>query len=240
VCLEGLPGHVHLAANGETLGVVPAQPFGDVGDRPHLLGDVVAAFTVTPCRRPLVGSVLVDHLAGDTVELRLAEVRDVADGLADTLVERADVLAVAALVDRQHRRDVFDRLEFRDRIAADPPGGAVHPAEIERLLEFRQAGEQRVVGPVGDDRVGLDVVPVVVVADGLAELFGLLAGLAGAQLVDGREVGRRILDVGIVRRSARGSCHAHTFGRPAIEISGVRSPRDRTVADTADLQHCLR
>jgi len=135
VRLEGVLWHEHLATHREQLrGVLGGQSLGDRPDRPDVAGDVVALVAVAPGGGPLQAPVLVDGLDGDPVELRLADVGDLADGLADSAVELPDVLGVVALVDREHRGDVLDGLELVDRLPAHPPGRRVLGPDVERLL----------------------------------------------------------------------------------------------------------
>jgi len=112
--------------------------------------------------------------------------------------ELPHVLDLAALVDREHRRDVLDRLERLHRLAADAPGGAVGMREIEFLLEVAQSGKERVVRSVGDQRLTLDVVSAVVLADGLPEQFDLSLGFDLREILDRGEVRRRLSEIWVV------------------------------------------
>jgi hypothetical protein len=103
---------------------------------------------------------------------------------------------------------VLDGVEVVDGVAADPPRRRVLGAEVERRLQVAQAVEQRVVGAVGDHRVGLDVVPSVVVADGRPEQGGLLAGPFRVEFVDGVELSRRVLHVRVGLRVGVGGGHS--------------------------------
>ena len=202
---KGVTGHVHLAPHREEVGVVPPQPLGDARDGPDVRGDVLADLAVTAGRGPLEDAVLVDHLDREPVELRLTEVPDVAlepggcQATADPSVELACVVGLAALVDRAHRRDVIDLAQFVQRFATDTLGRTVRRGDVERALERLQASKECIVGPVGDDRVRLDVVAIVVIPDRVAQLLGLLAGRVGVQRLDVVERRRRVLDVRVVR-----------------------------------------
>jgi len=56
--------------------------------------------------------------------------------------------------------------------------------EIEFLLEVAQSGKERVVRSVGDQRLTLDVVSAVVLADGLPEQFDLSLGFDLREILD--------------------------------------------------------
>jgi hypothetical protein len=179
--LEAVPRHVHLAANRQELGVVATQPLWHGGDRPHLRGDVVAALAVAPRHRAVVDTVLVDDFDREAVELRFTAVADravvarVGEPAANPVVELADRLGLAALVQRAHRCDVLDRVKFVNRCPADALSWTVRRRQVECRLQVFEPREEGVVGAVADDRVVLDVVAVVVVVDRLPQRRGLLA-----------------------------------------------------------------
>jgi len=70
--------------------------------------------------------------------------------------------------------------------------------EIEFLLEVAQSGKERVVRSVGDQRLTLDVVSAVVLADGLPEQFDLSLGFDLREILDRGEVRRRLSEIWVV------------------------------------------
>jgi hypothetical protein len=217
VSLERVARHVDLAPEREGVGVVAAEPHRHGRDGLDLGADVVARLAVAPGDGAVELAVLVDELDREAVELGLTEVSSLAvpagvvEGPPNPLVELADVGGVAATVDREHRPDVLDGLELVDGCPADPPRRAVLGRQAERVLEGLQALEEGVVRAVRDGGIRLDVVVVVVVADGLAELLGLGPGRVRGEGRDRLEVRVGVLDVRVVRR--RGLAWRHR-GRP--------------------------
>src|SRR6056297_1789064 len=119
VRLKGVFGHVDLAPHSEEVGIVAVESLRDGADGTRIGCHVVAFEPVTAGDRALESAVLVDELHGDAVELVFADVRDGPDLTLDTVVERSNVLGLTTRVDRQHRRDVFDRLERLEWFATD-------------------------------------------------------------------------------------------------------------------------
>ena len=121
----------------------------------------------------------------------------------------------AVLVDQLDGEPVvFEGFEFVDRSPADPPCRTGLRAQIERLFEFEQPIEERVVRPIGDHRIRAFVVPVVVIPDRLAEVLDLPFCHLRAEIVDRVEGARRIPNVGVVV----GYVHYRAFG------SGIEKP----------------
>jgi len=184
---------VHLAPDSQEVGVVTAESLWDAGDGPDVLGHVLADLAVATRRGSLVDAVLVDNLDREAVELWFAEVLHVAvEAIADSAVELPYVRFLAALIDRAHPGDMFDIGELVQWLAADALGRTAVSVKIERRFKSLKPGEQRVVSSVTDDWVVLDVVPVVVIAERLAQLVGLLAGGLGVDILNGLEVSPRV------------------------------------------------
>jgi len=108
---------------------------------------------------------------------------------------------------------VLDRFEFVQGFGADALRGAVFGRQVELGLQLLEPAEQPVVRAVPDGGVVLDVVAVVVVPDGRPQLVDLFAGGGLVEGVDGREVGVRVADEGVVRgRVAPGVGLGHAPG----------------------------
>jgi len=73
---------------------------------------------------------------------------------------------------------VFGLAEFVAGFAADAPGRASLPVEVECLFQVEQAFEEGIVDGVRNDGTVLDVVAPVVVPDRLPEIIGLLLGVS--------------------------------------------------------------
>ena len=117
------PRDIDLPAHRQVVGVVPAESLGDRADRPDVLGDVLARLAVAAGRRPLVDAVDIDHFQGEPVELRFADVLDIAcDVPNDPIGERLDIRSLAAGIDREEGDDVVDSPEFVQRSPADSLG----------------------------------------------------------------------------------------------------------------------
>jgi len=70
-------------------------------------------------------------------------------------------------------REVRDRLEFRQRLAADALAGRIRRDEVGKLLlDVEQFVVEPVVGLIGNGRLGLDVIGLVVAAQFLDQ-FGV-------------------------------------------------------------------
>ena len=151
-------GHVDLAADLEQRdGSILQRRSGILADGLQVGGDVVAALAVAAGRpqdgrrRPRSGA------RRDAVDLQLDDVGEArvidafsADG-AHSGIPLADLVVGVRVVDREHRHDVLDRLERRDRLAADALGRAVGGDELGVLgLDGAQLVDQRVVVVVGD------------------------------------------------------------------------------------------
>ena len=97
--------------------------------------------------------------------------------------ELPDLLLGVGVVQAHHRDEVLARLELAQRLAADALAGRIRRDEIGKLfLQVQQLAVKFVVVAVGNHRLGLDVVEVVVLADFLDQFgvtgFGLRFGHA--------------------------------------------------------------
>ena len=259
---ERLAGHVDLAAHGEVVGVLAPEALWHRPDRADARGHVVALGPVASRRGTLVDAVFVHDLDREPVELRLADVLDSdVDGIALSValvtpavelgerllaattagefasnppIELPDFVGIATGIDREHRRDMVDGIEFVERFAADPLCRAVLGREVEGVFERLQPGEQRVVGPIADDGIALDVVAVVVVSERATESFGLLACPLLTQFLDRCELGVGVLDVGVVSDRIHGvrGCHCVAFRRAPLRPFASSRPPSGTSSTT--------
>ncbi len=91
--------------------------------------------------------------------------------LADALVERAQFVAIERIRQRQHRLGMLIRRETRGGDGADALGGRCRRAQFRKaILEFDEFAQQRIVIEVGNLRIVEDVVAVVRVVDGRAQV----------------------------------------------------------------------
>jgi len=178
--------HEHLTADSQPGGRVAAESLRDRPNPAGLCGHVVARLAVAAGRRADEPAVLVEQFDRDAVEFRLTDVVDIlwverriAEPAGGAVGELPYVGCLATLGDREHRRGVFDRLKFVNRLAADAVGRAVGRGEIKLGFERLEAVEQLIVNAVGDQRVVVDVIAVVVFPYCRAELGGLPFGLVG-------------------------------------------------------------
>ena len=141
---------------------------------------------------------------------------------AHPLDPRAQLLLAARVGEREHRLQVADLLELRDRLAADALRRRVGRDELGVLgLDRAQLVEQRVVLVVADLGVVEDVVAVAVVVELLAQLGGADAssGRRSLDLRGGRREQPREV-VGARARpcpgtSVRSKCSGVTAMRPS-------------------------
>ena len=168
--------HVDLAPHLDHLGRCAAalgERVGDVADRAHIGGDVLADPTVSPCRGADEASVFVAQAHRQPVDLELGhELRRHATQPAhDALRPRLELLGAHHVVEARHRHGVHDGGERRRRHAP-------HRCRRRRLvddfwmlrLERAQLAQQHVVLGVGQLGSVVLVVEVVVVRDQLPQL----------------------------------------------------------------------
>ena len=138
--------HVDLAADLEQRrGVL--DPQRDRGDRAQVVGDVLADLAVAARRAALEHAVAVEQRDRQPVDLRLGDEGEgrVLDPLAGEVVAHAvdpgaQLLLGAGVGEREHRLQVRDLLEPRDRLGPDPLGGRVRRDQLGMLgLERRAA-----------------------------------------------------------------------------------------------------
>ena len=175
--------HDHLAAHLEVGGgrqrPVGAQAQRQRADGPEVRADLLAGRPVAAGRAGDEAPCLVDHLDGETVELRLerrsGSGSSRAEEAPDALVELGELLDREGVLQAEHRHPVAHRGERAGRGRPDAPGRRVGRRQFGvGRLELQQFAQQAVVGRVGDLGVVEDVVAVVVLLDG------------GAQRVDSR------------------------------------------------------
>ena len=152
--LEGLLRQVHLAADLDAARRAVLELQRDGADRPHVRGDVLAARAVAAGGAAHQPSVLVGERDAEAVDLELGDVGHRPCGVEaapHALVERAQLLFVVGVVERQHRQQVLDGREPFGRAAADALRRRVGRDEIGMLgLERLQLAHQRVELGVGD------------------------------------------------------------------------------------------
>ena len=162
-------GHVHLAAHLADLGrVLAAQLFGNVGERSHIRGDVLAFRAVAAGRAAHQTAVLVAQRAGEAVDLRLGRehrplVRGQTQKSPHPLHELSHLGISKGIAERKHRYGVTDFGKFLRRLGADAARGRIRPYQRGKPpLDLLVAPTQRVIGGVRyRRRVFLVVAPVV-------------------------------------------------------------------------------
>ena len=196
VLAEAVFSHEHLAANRQQLGSVAAESLRDRPNAAGLCGHVVPFLSVAAGGCASEAAVRIDEFDRDAVEFGFTDIADplgvepfITEESGGAIGELPHVGGVAALGDREHRRGVFDRLKIVDRFAADAVGRAVGIAEIEFGFERFEPSEEFVVDAVGDQRLVIDVVAVVVFADRGSELLDLVFGFVAREGVDRFEFG---------------------------------------------------
>jgi len=178
--------HVHLAAHlqqrGHVVGSGGPNAQRDRRDRSQVVRDVLADLAVAARGAALEHAVAVQQRDGQPVDLRLADVVElrVLDALPGEVVAHAphprpQLLLAARVGQRQHRLQVRDLLEVRDRRAADALRRRVGRQQLRVLgLQRAELVEQRVVLVVADLGIVQDVVAMTVVAQLIAQLLRAL------------------------------------------------------------------
>ena len=122
----------------------------------------------------------VEFVFGDVLDFFMA-----AD-LADAAIEFAEVVVRIGIVEAEHGAGVLDGFKSRTGCAADTQRGRIGSDEF-RVggLQFVQAGHQTVIGGIGNFRVVLDVIFVLVMAQLFAQVGNLLLDGGGSGLGHG-------------------------------------------------------
>ncbi len=176
--------------------------------------------TSSPISPSLEHAVPVEQADRETVDLRLDDVGEAGllDALAGEVVAhpldpRPQLVPRAHVAERQHRLQMADFLEARDRLTADSLRRRVGRQQLGVLtLDPAQLVEQAVIDIVADLGIVEDVVAVGVV-------FELLAQLGGAE----RELPRRLRRSRLAGlRAGRG--HGAASGAGRSEIDGSSRP----------------
>ncbi len=122
---EVAKGHVDLAPHLDQRGCV-LDPQRDRADRAQVVGDVLADLPIAARSPPLERAVPVEQADRETVDLRLDDVGEAGllDALAGEVVAhpldpRPQLVPRAHVAERQHRLQMADFLEARDRLTAD-------------------------------------------------------------------------------------------------------------------------
>ena len=169
--VEGVRGHVDLAAHLEDPRRARGQGRRNGADRPHIGGDVLADAAVAPGGGLHQLAVLVAQRDRHPVDLELADVAVVDRGVAvgnpeaalQPLVPGPQIVLVEGVVQREQRRRVHDRCEQLGPTAADLLSGRVLTSQRRVLrLEVAQLAHEGVVVGIADDRGVVDVVALVV------------------------------------------------------------------------------
>ena len=180
---------VGLAADlDQRRGIVDSQRYRL--DRPQVLGHVLADLSIAAGGAALEDAVAVDERDREAVDLRLGDELD--RGVLDAVLGEqplralqpgAQLLLVARVREREHRREVLDRGEALQRGRADALGRRFGGAQVGVLgLDVAQLVEQRVVVRIGDLRVVEDVVAAVVLLDLPSQRLGALRRSGGSAL----------------------------------------------------------
>ena len=174
---------VHLAADLDRVGRRLVQPERHGPDRADVGADLLAALAVSARRAPHEHSVVVGEGHAQAVDLQLGDVLDrlVLEALGDqclahALVEGAQLLSSVGVVEAEHRGAVGHRGEPFDRAPADALGRRIRRHQVGmRLLECAELPHERVERGIGDLRIVVDVVPLLVVPDLVAKREDALA-----------------------------------------------------------------
>ncbi len=142
-------------------------------DGGHVGGDVLAGAAVSPGGRLHVASVPVGERHGQPVDLQFAFERgSCGDALGQPVGPRLELLGREGVVQAHHGDPVFDGGEL-GRGAAPPTGSVSGNGQVGVVgLDVAQLPDQGVVLGVGDLRIILLVVALVVVLDEPPELVG--------------------------------------------------------------------
>ena len=175
---EGRAGHVHLAPGFERVtGRIGAQGERDGADGPQVGGDVLAGVAIAPGRAARERSTLVAEADRQAVDLQLADVGHArigigqAQALAHPGVELAQLVGAEGVAQREHRDRVPDLGEAGRWRRPHPLGGRIRGQQLRMgNLELLQLPEEAVVLGVGDGRRVQDVVAVVRLLEGGAQL----------------------------------------------------------------------
>ena len=220
--LEGREGEEHLAADLQRRrDALAPEADREVLDGADVRGDVLPGGAVAAGGAAHEATLLVEERDREAVELGLADVVDGAgDEPGDPLTPREELLAGERVVEREHRLEVGDlRERRRDPRRAGTPGGRVGGDEIGVLgLEVAQLAHEIVVLGVADLGIVGAVVPLVVVADGLAQLRDPLGHLLGRHP-------RKLLSAGDTDAAAVGSGAGGEAGGRALGRRRVRPSR---------------
>ncbi len=139
------------------------------------MSHVVSELAVAPRDGAQQRAPLVDQVDGDAINLRLHHVRGRgvrAEPFHHPLVEFPDFVLIVGVVHAQHGHNVGSRPELIYWLSADFLGGTVGGDKLGVFaLEPLELFHERVELAVGDLRLVLDVVEVVVAVDLLAKLL---------------------------------------------------------------------